>query len=95
LRPHRLPYRIDADSFHPGHVNHQAALADGLACDAMSAPTNRNQKVVFPSLTYTLNDIGRACAASDHRRAPINHRVRDGSRIIVSGLARAKSLTAE
>ncbi|MGA3227802.1 MAG: hypothetical protein ABSC65_28820 [Acidobacteriaceae bacterium] len=92
---HRLPYGIDADSFHLRHVNHQAVVADGLACDAMSAPTNRNQKVVFASLAHTLNDIGRACATSDHRRTPVNHRVRDGSRLIVSGLARAKGLPAE
>jgi hypothetical protein len=60
----------------------------------MSAPTNRNEKVVVASLAHTCNDIGRTGATSDHRRTPINHRVRDCSSFIVSGLVWAKSLTA-
>ena len=80
---------IDADSLHRREVNHQTALADGLAGDAVASASHRYLHIVLPCELHARDHVSRTAAPHDQSGMPVNHRVRNGPRLVVPGLSGA------
>src|SRR5512146_859193 len=94
LRAYSAPGRVDKDAFHGGHVNHEAAVANCFAGNTMASSTNRNENLMLAGETYAGDDVGRASAAGDDRRSPINHGIGKGASLVIAWVPRAQSLPA-
>jgi hypothetical protein len=86
---------IDPDTLHRRKVDHEPAVTDGLARDAVASASNRNQQIVFTSETDTCDDISSTSAACHNGRVPIDHRVRDRAGRVVPVVARRKRTDPE
>jgi hypothetical protein len=67
FRTDDLRYGVDADALHALRVDHQAAIANSVAGDAMPAALYRHQKVVRARELDRGDDVGSAGAARDQR----------------------------
>jgi hypothetical protein len=80
-------HRVNPDTPHLGEVNHQAALAYGVACDAVVAATHGHEKIVSASERDCGNPIGDACAGNHQYRGLVVHCVEDVAGLIVARIA--------
>jgi hypothetical protein len=67
--------RVDADALHGREVDHQAAIADGVTRDVMTATANGNQESVGSSKIDGMNHISSTSATGNERGTLIDHGV--------------------
>ena len=90
LRPSRGSDRIDVDALHQREVDHQPALGDRLAGDAVTAATNRDLESFAPAEVDSVGDVCRVQTARDHRGVLVDKPVVDAPSLVVSGVAWSK-----
>ena len=69
LRLHRAPRAVDPDALHRREVDHQAAVADGVAGDVVTAPADGHQQMVGPREIDRPDHVGGTGAPRDQQRA--------------------------
>ena len=75
---------------HQRQVDHQPVVADRVAGDVVAAAAHGEQEVVVGRESDGVLNVGRAGAAGDQRRAPVDHGVPDRPRLVVAGVGRAE-----
>ena len=78
---------IDPYTLHLGQVDHDAAIADGVAGHIMATSPHRHQQNVFPRKINARDNVGNTGAAGDQRRAPIYIGVPDLPLFIITFVA--------
>src|SRR5207302_11393889 len=86
---------IDPDTFHRRQIDHQAALAYGIAGDVVAAALDRHQYAVGAGEAHRRHDVGDPGTAGDQRRTPVDHAVPDYARRVVARVAVAQQWTAQ
>jgi hypothetical protein len=87
--------RIDAHTPHTRQVDHQTALAHGVAWNVVAAAAHRHQELMGVGELDRADDIGHPGTASDERRALVDHAVPDLAGISVAGVAGTEQLPAQ
>ena len=72
--------RIHAHAAHGREVDHQPAVADRLAGEAVAAAAHGDEQVVGAGEVHRARDVGRAGAARDDRGTAVEHAVPDAPR---------------
>jgi hypothetical protein len=71
-----------------------STITNGFSGDAMAAPTNRDQDLVFAGDSDAGDDVGSTCTASDNGRTSINHGVGNCTSFVIARIAGAKGWSA-
>src|SRR4029453_80323 len=87
LGSRRSRRRVDADAFHWREIDHEAAIVGAVAGRAVAAAPPRHPELARPGEVHRLLDVGRAGAAGNERRLPIDVAVPDGPRRVVVGVS--------
>ena len=77
LSAHRASDGIDPDALHQGQVDHQPAVADAGASEAVGATAHGHQQVVVTGEVDGLDDVGHPSGAGDQARPPVDIAVPD------------------
>ena len=77
---------------HRGQVDHEAAFAHRLARHVVAAALHGHVQLVRSSEPDACRDVGRLCAADDHRRSAVDHGVEDAPGRLVAIIARQQHL---
>ncbi|MDT4787923.1 hypothetical protein FQZ97_202980 [compost metagenome] len=93
IRP--VKSRRNADGIHRRHVDHQPAIADGIAGDIVSAAANGNGEPMGASVLHRRDDVGGVAASGDQRRPPVDHPVPHHPRSVVGGASRSEQFAAQ
>lgn len=80
--------RVHPDALHQRKINHQAAIADGIASDVVPAAANRYEEAVLAGESHCGDDVFRRNTAGDHRGSAVNHGVPNLARLVVARVAR-------
>ena len=86
---------IDAHALHLLQVDHQPAVAGGLARDAVPAGPHGRQEPVFAREVDGVAHVARAGAAGDQRGLPVEHAVPDATAGIVGGASLQEQVAAQ
>ena len=73
---------------HGRQIDHEAAVADGLARGAVAATADGDEQVIGPGKLDGPDHVGRATALGDQRRTAVDHSVPDLAGPVVAVLAR-------
>src|SRR5919197_2294767 len=65
LSPHRTCIRVDVDALHFGEVDHEAAVCDGPAGDAVPSTADGDLEARFARKRDRVNDVPSAATACD------------------------------
>ncbi len=68
-------------------IDHQAAIADGVAGNVVAAAAHGDEKSVFPGKIHGGDDVGGADATHDQAGPPVDHGIPDAACVIVGGVA--------
>jgi hypothetical protein len=80
----RASGRIDAHGLRPGQIDHQAAIAHGIARDVVPAAADCHEEIVRAGEVNASHHVGRTGAASDQCWSPIDHAIPDlAGRIVI------------
>jgi hypothetical protein len=79
--------RIHVHPVHPGEVDHESALGDGVADDAVSAALDADLQVVLPGMADRGHDVPGVRACHDDAGVPVDHGVPDRAGGVVPGVA--------
>jgi hypothetical protein len=82
------------DRAHPGQVNHDATVVDGIAGDVVATAPDGEQEVMLTGEIHRLDDIGDPRALGDDGGTAINHAVADLPRLVIPGIAWLKHTPA-
>ncbi|MEZ5531081.1 MAG: hypothetical protein R3E69_01740 [Steroidobacteraceae bacterium] len=88
-------FRIDTDAAHARKADHQSALADRLARNAVAAAAHGDEEVVARGEFDGVPDVCRAGAMGDQRRPAIEVAVPDAPRGVESRIAREQQPAAQ
>jgi hypothetical protein len=88
LRAHRPRGRVDVDAAHPGQVDDEPVVVDGVAGDVVRAALDRAEQAVLAGEVHGVDDVRRPGRLHDQRRAAIDQPVPDGARLVVAAVAR-------
>ena len=89
LGPCRAGHRIDPDPLHRREVDHEAAVAERVAADAVTARSHRHLESALAGEADRGDDVGDSGAARDAGRAAVDRAVPDPARGVVALVARA------
>jgi hypothetical protein len=92
---HHARVRIDPHRAHAGQIDHQAIVAQGIAGDVVAAAAHRQRQAVVAREGDRGQHVGGAAAAGDEGRTPLDHRVPEGARALVVGIARLQQRPPE
>lgn len=87
--------RVHLDALHQRQIDHEAVVADGIARDIVSAPSDRDDKVVLARELDSVNYIFRRRAAGNQRGLAVDHGVPDMACLVVGRVVRKKHLPSE
>jgi hypothetical protein len=90
LHPSRGSDRIDVDALHQREVDHQSAIGDRLAGDAVTAPSHRDLESFASAQVDRMGDVCRVQTARDHGGVLVDKPVVDAPSLVVPGVARSK-----
>jgi len=90
LRAGYPPLFVHPHAAHERHVEHKPPVGRGQTCDVVSPTFDAEQKIVFARELHTRNHIGGAEAARDDGGLSVDHRVSDGSGLLIADVARCK-----
>jgi hypothetical protein len=79
--------RIDLDALHRRKIDHQSVLAYRISCHTVRAAADREWKFVVASELNAGHDVVGAGTSRYQCRAPVDHRVEDLARRVVSVVA--------
>ena len=86
---------VDRHVLHGREIEHQAAVADGIAADIVAAALDRGEQPVLGGEADRALDVGGRPAAHDEARLAVDHGVPDGPRLVVAGVARGDRIAVE
>ena len=95
LAPGRGAGPVNPDGAHQGQVDHQAALRHRQAGDIVASSADADFQAMVAAEAHRRGHISSARAAGDDRRALVNHRVPDSSRLVVAVLVRQQNLSLD
>ena len=95
LRAGRAPDGIDPHAPHPGQVDHQTVVADGIAGNVMATAAYRQQQMMGAGELDTLEDIGHTSTADNQCRASVNHGIPDLASLLVARLTGTEQGTTQ
>ncbi len=95
LRPTETSLRVDLDSLHGRHIDHQPAVASGLTRKAVAAPAHRREQLMRPRERDCPDNIIHPGAPRDQRRVAIKHRVPKPASLIVARVLREQHLAVK
>nr|WP_287241011.1 hypothetical protein [Mesorhizobium sp.] len=84
----------DPHAIHQRHVDHQAAVADGVARNIVASRADRNRQPLFAREIHRRLDIGRTPAARDESGTSVDHAVPDDPRRVIGWARRLQHLAA-
>jgi hypothetical protein len=84
--PGRAILRIDVNSSHARQVDDHPAVAERSAANVVAAAADSHQERVLARKGHGINHIGRARAARDDPRVPVDAGVPDSPRRVISGI---------
>ena len=87
LDPGAAPFGVDPHGAHQRQVEHQPAVAHGVARDIVAAATDGHRQAMVAGEAHGVDDVGDAAAAHDRVRAAIDHRVPHGPCRVVARIA--------
>ena len=85
---------VDADALEAAQVDHQAAVAHGVAGRAVAAAAHRDPEIVLSSEVDGVDHVRDAAALHDHGRPAVDHAVPDLAGVVVAVVARADHRSA-
>ena len=83
LGPHSLAPQVDAHAGHQREIDHQAAVAHGIAGHVVAAAAHGEKQVVIAGKVERIDHVSRAGAAGDRRRALVRAGVPDDAHLVV------------
>jgi hypothetical protein len=83
LHPGPPPVDVDPNRGHRGQVEHQAAVGNRHAADAVPAAAHPDLQVVLAGEPHCRGDRGGVGTPDDDRRPPVDHRVPHPARVVV------------
>src|SRR5207244_12884490 len=84
LRPRHACLRIDVDPLQRREVEHDPAVADGMAVDTVTAALDGERQAGLAREEDAGDDVGRTRATHDQPRAAVDHRVEDGACLVIT-----------
>jgi hypothetical protein len=87
--------RVDSDRLHEREIDHQPAVAHGVAGDGVTTSAYRDEQVVLTGKAHSLYDVVSTRTAGDERRMPVDGAVPDAARFVVAFLVRPQECTPE
>lgn len=85
---------VNADALEAGQVDHQAAVAHGVAGRAVAAATHGDLQIVRAGEVDGVDHVRDAGAADDQAGPPVDHAVPDLAGVVVAVVARADDRSA-
>src|SRR5262249_911690 len=93
--PHDAARSIDAHAAAQAHIDHQAAIAERVTGDVVTAAPDRQRQAVLAREVYAGNDVGIAAHPGKQRRPPRDHSVPDHTRFAVSWVGGLQQRTTQ
>ena len=90
LRPDGARVSVDLDALHLGEVDHHRVVGDRAAGHVVAAAADREVEPCGSREAHAGGDVGRALAADDHGRCPVDESVVDPARSVVAVVLRAQ-----
>ena len=90
-----LRRRVDGHSAHLREVDDDAAVVDGVPGDVVPAGLDREREALLTGEVHRVDDICCAAALHDQRRSPIDQRIPDRARVVVSGAVLREQRSAD
>src|SRR5262249_53738666 len=87
--------RVDADPLHAGQVDHQAAVRDSQARDAVAASAYGDLSSLLTAEIYRVHDVGNGKAPGDERRMLADQAVMDPAGPFVGRVRRPDQVAGE
>jgi hypothetical protein len=87
--------RVDGDLVHPPHVDHEPAVGEARAGDAVPAAADRQLEIALAAEGDRGGDVLGALALCDHRGPAVDHRVEDLPGLVVPAVRPGQHRTAE
>ena len=95
LRRHRAPLPIDPDALHRRQVDHEPAVADGVAGDVVTAAAHGDQQLVGPREIDGGEHVGRTGAPRDQGGLAVDRAVPDTAGGVVAGVTGLQQRTTK
>src|SRR4029077_2312506 len=76
--------RIDSSSLHRREVDHEPAVTERVAADAVATGAHANQEITLACEVDRGDDVGDACAAGDAGWAAVDRAVPDRAGLVVA-----------
>ena len=86
---------IDPQAFHQRQVNHQAALADARASEAMRPAAHGHQQMVLTGEVDRLHDVGDPNRADDQARPPVDIAIPNPAGLLIAVITGSDEWAAE
>ncbi len=86
---------INVDAVHGAQIDADAGVDQRGAGDAMAAAVDGEGDVLLAGDVDGGGDVVGARGPGDHGRAPVDHPVEQGPRLVVGGIGRAQQLPSE
>ena len=87
--------RVDLDVLERGEVDHHAVVAGAETGAVVAAAADRDRKLVLAGEGDRARDVVRPGGTRDQRGPAVDHRVVDGARVVVAGVAGLDQPAAE
>ena len=87
--------RVHGDRPEAAQVDLHPVVAGAEPGEAVAAAADRHHELPFAGGVHGGHDIRGGCAAGDHRRVAVDHRVEDPARLVVAGLSWFQHLARE
>ena len=86
---------VDSDTLHRREVDHEPAVTERVAADAVAAGAYGDQQIALAGEADRRDDVGDAGAAGDAGRTAVNRAIPDPAGSVVAGARRQQQLSAE
>src|SRR5215216_1239205 len=94
-RTHGAPYRIYSNRLHEREIDHDAAVAHGVAGNGVPTSPHRDEQVTLAGEAHGRDNVIGARAASDERRIAVDGAIPDAPRLVVTILIGLQQGTSE
>jgi hypothetical protein len=85
-------FRVNMHRPHRRQVNQKPAVADRVASDVVAATAHRHEQAVVARKAYGTDHIACGPATHDRTWSPIDHRIPNRPRLVVTGFIRKQRL---
>ncbi len=95
VRPSGAPLRVDGHTAELGEVDHEPAVGGRVPGGAVAPGSDGDLEVTLPSEADGCRDVLHVLRADEDGRSPVEHRVPDPARVVVSIVVRSDDLAPE